>query len=63
MAEAQRRGEIASTQKSTEIAERLWALIDGYSLHALLEPQRMTRARLAELIEQEFERTTTPTEV
>jgi len=63
VAEGQQRGEIASTQKSIEIAERLWALIDGYSLHALLEPQRMTRARVSKLIEQEFERMTTPTEV
>ena len=63
VAEAQERGEISSREKSIEVAERLWGLIDGYSLHALLEPQRMTRERLSQLIEQEFERMTTPTEV
>jgi AcrR family transcriptional regulator len=63
VAEAQERGEISARHKSADVAERLWALIDGFSLHALLEPHRMTRARLAELIEQEFERMTTPTEV
>ena len=63
MAEAQERGEISSREKSIEVAERLWGLIDGYSLHALLEPQRMTRTRLRKLIEQELERMTTPMEV
>jgi len=63
VAEAQERGEISSRDKSIEVAERLWGLIDGYSLHALLEPQRMTRTRLRKLIEQELERMTTPMEV
>jgi AcrR family transcriptional regulator len=63
VAEAQERGEISSREASEDVAERLWSLIDGYSLRALLEPKRMTRSRLAALIEQEFERMTTATEV
>jgi AcrR family transcriptional regulator len=63
VAEAQERGEISSREASADVAERLWALIDGLSLRALLEPRRVTRPRLAALIEQEFERMTTATEV
>ncbi|WP_062107201.1 TetR/AcrR family transcriptional regulator [Bacillus niameyensis] len=32
-------------------AERLYALIDGLALHALLEPQRMSKERIVNLIE------------
>jgi len=63
VAEAQERGEISSSEASEDLAERLWALIDGYSLRTLLEPKRVTRSRLAGLIEQEFERMSTATEV
>jgi AcrR family transcriptional regulator len=59
VAEAQELGEISSIEASEDVAERLWALIDGYSLRALLEPKRVTRSRLAALIEKEFERMTT----
>jgi len=61
--EAQARGEIPSRETSADLAERLLGLIDGFSLHALLDPERLTRKRLATLIEQEFTRITTPTEV
>jgi AcrR family transcriptional regulator len=63
VAEAQKRGEISSREASADVAERLWALIDGLSLRAMLEPRRVTRPRLAALIEQEFERMTNATEV
>jgi AcrR family transcriptional regulator len=63
VAEAQERGEISTQETSVDLAERLHAVIDGLSLHALLDPKRLTRARLAALIEQEFARITTPTEV
>jgi AcrR family transcriptional regulator len=62
-AEAQARGEISSREPSADVAQRLLGLIDGLSLRRLLEPRRVTRARLATLIEQEFRRMTTPTEV
>lgn len=60
--EAQAAGEIDSMQDSADIAERLWALIDGLSLHALLDPRRYRPKRLVSVIEQEFRRLTTPTE-
>jgi AcrR family transcriptional regulator len=63
VAEAQERGEISRREASADVAERLWALIDGYSLRRLLEPRRVSRKRVTELIEQEFERMMTPTEV
>jgi AcrR family transcriptional regulator len=63
VAEAQAAGEISSDEESARVAERLLGLIDGLSLRALLEPKRFTRKRLAALMEQEFIRMTTPTEV
>jgi AcrR family transcriptional regulator len=60
--DARNLGEIDVTEPSADIAERLLALIDGLSLHALLHPARVTRERQAALVEQEFMRMATPTE-
>ena len=54
--------QIHVAEASADIAERLLALIDGLSLHALLNPERVTRERQAALVEQEFTRMATPTE-
>jgi AcrR family transcriptional regulator len=56
--EAQHDGEIASDEAPEDIAERLLGLIDGFSLHALLDPQRLTRERQVALVQQEFGRLT-----
>jgi AcrR family transcriptional regulator len=53
--EAQALGEIDPGVPSADVAERLLALIDGLSLHALLNPERLTRARQVALVEREFE--------
>jgi AcrR family transcriptional regulator len=57
--EAQQAGQIDSEEPAEDIAERLLGLIDGFSLHALLEPQRLTRERQVDLIKREFARLTT----
>jgi AcrR family transcriptional regulator len=57
-AEAQAAGEIAAEHDPTNLAERLLALIDGLSLHALLDPQRVTRERQVALAQQELDRLT-----
>jgi AcrR family transcriptional regulator len=54
--EAQERGEIDAAQVTEDVGERLLALIDGLSLHALLDPERVTRERQVAIVEQEFER-------
>ena len=54
--EAQRDGEIRADDDPEDVAERLLALIDGFSLHTLLDPQRLTRERQVELVEREFQR-------
>lgn len=54
--EAQEAGEIRSEETPEDVAERLLALIDGFSLHTLLDPQRLTRERQGELVRQEFQR-------
>jgi len=54
--EAQERGEIDAAEVKEDVGERLLALIDGLSLHALLDPERVTRERQAAIVEQEFER-------
>jgi len=59
--EAQQDGEIRSGEAPEDIAERLLGLIDGFSLHALLDPQRLTRERQVALVQQEFDRLTTTT--
>lgn len=56
-AEGQAAGEIVPGDPA-DIAERLLALIDGLSLHALLDPQRVTRERQAALANQELDRLT-----
>jgi AcrR family transcriptional regulator len=54
--DAQSAGEIAGDDAPEDIAERLLGLIDGFSLHALLDPQRLTRERQIALVEREFTR-------
>jgi AcrR family transcriptional regulator len=52
--QARKRREIAVAENDKRIAERLLALIDGISLHALLYPERLNRAAQRRLIEREF---------
>lgn len=61
--EAQQAGEIRGDDEPEDVAEGLLALIDGFSLHALLDPQRLTRERQVELVAREFDllRSTNPT--
>jgi AcrR family transcriptional regulator len=54
--EGQQAGEISTGETPEDVAERLLALIDGFSLHTLLDPQRLTRERQEHLVQQEFER-------
>lgn len=56
--EGQEAGEIRTEQEPKEIAERLLALIDGFSLHHLLNPGRLSRKRQVALIGWEFDRLT-----
>jgi AcrR family transcriptional regulator len=56
--EGQAAGEIHSDDAPADIAERLLGLIDGFSLHALLNPERLTHDRLISLVESEFDRLT-----
>ena len=62
MEEARALGEIEPGVPSADVAERLLALIDGLSLHALLNPERLTRERQVAIVEQEFEQMATRTE-
>ena len=57
VAEGQEAGEVVAGEPA-DLAERLLALIDGLSLHALLDPQRVTRERQVALAEQELDRLT-----
>jgi AcrR family transcriptional regulator len=59
--EAQDDGEIGRDEAPEDIAERLLGLIDGFSLHALLDPQRLTRERQVALVQREFDRMRPPT--
>lgn len=54
--EGQRAGEIRRDEAPEDVGERLLALIDGFSLHALLNPERLSEKRQLALIRQEFER-------
>ncbi len=54
--EAQAAGEIDADEEPDGIAERLLALIDGFSLHALLDPRRLPRQRQLALVAEEFDR-------
>jgi AcrR family transcriptional regulator len=49
--EAQQLAEIRDDESAENIAERLHALIDGFSLHALLYPERLSRERIEVLME------------
>jgi AcrR family transcriptional regulator len=60
--DGQHAGEISRDEPPEDIAERLLGLIDGFSLHALLDPQRLTRERQVALIRREFERLVAHTE-
>jgi AcrR family transcriptional regulator len=61
--EGQQAGEIRRDESAPEIAERLLALIDGLSLHSLLNPKRLTRKRQVALIKREFDRLTEDTAI
>jgi AcrR family transcriptional regulator len=54
--EGQEVGEIRGDEAPEDIAERLLGLIDGFSLHALLTPERLSGDRQVTLIDQEFTR-------
>jgi len=54
--DAQATGEIRSDEAPEDIAERLLGLIDGFSLHTLLDPRRLSRSRQVALVQQEFDR-------
>ena len=56
VADGQEAGEVRSDEAPEDIAERLLGLIDGFSLHALLNPERLTQGRQIALIQQEFDR-------
>jgi AcrR family transcriptional regulator len=60
--DAQEAGDMRADDAPEDVAERLLGLIDGFSLHALLDPQRLTRERQVALIRREFERLGTHTE-
>jgi AcrR family transcriptional regulator len=53
--EAQKRGEVDKDERPETIAERLLALIDGISLHALIHPARVSTKLQLATIEREFE--------
>ncbi len=55
VAEAQNHGEIGVEEKPEEITERLLALIDGLSLHAVLYPARVSKEMQTALIERELD--------
>jgi AcrR family transcriptional regulator len=54
--EGQEAGEIRRDEAPQDIAERLLGLIDGFSLHTLLNPERLSGERQVTLIDLEFER-------
>ncbi len=58
-AKGQDAGEIRSDEAPEDMAERLLGLIDGFSLHALLDPERLTRERQVSLVERELTRLST----
>jgi AcrR family transcriptional regulator len=58
--DGQAAGEITRDEPPEDIAERLLALVDGFSLHSLLDPQRLTRERQLALVEREFNRLRLP---
>jgi AcrR family transcriptional regulator len=54
--EGQEADEIRRDEAPQDIAERLLGLIDGFSLHAMLNPERLSDQRQLTLIGQEFDR-------
>lgn len=54
--EAQQLKEIGDDQSAEDIAEHLHALIDGFSLHSLLYPERLFRARIEKLMDAELKK-------
>ena len=52
--EGQQLREIRNDETAEDIAERLHALIDGFSLHSLLYPERLSRERIERLMEAEL---------
>lgn len=54
--EGQRAGEITSERDANDIAEVFLGLIDGFSLHSLLNPERLTPERQVALIDEELSR-------
>jgi AcrR family transcriptional regulator len=54
--EGQEAGEIRRDEAPEDVAERLLGLIDGFSLHSLLNPERLSGDRQVTLIDQEFDR-------
>ena len=58
--EAQRDGELNCERTPEDIAELLLALIDGFSLHGLLDPLRLTPERQIALIDDELGRMSRP---
>jgi AcrR family transcriptional regulator len=52
--EGQELEEIRDGDSAENIAERLHALIDGFSLHSLLYPERLSRERIEKLMEAEL---------
>ncbi|MDQ0323425.1 AcrR family transcriptional regulator [Pararhizobium capsulatum DSM 1112] len=54
--EGQQLKEIRDDESAEDIAEHVHASIDGFSLHALLYPQRLTRERIRKLMEAELKK-------
>jgi AcrR family transcriptional regulator len=54
--EGQEAGEIRGDETPEDVAERLLGLIDGFSLHALLNRERLPPERQIALIQREFDR-------
>jgi AcrR family transcriptional regulator len=58
--DGQEAGEIRGDEPPEDVAEHLLALIDGFSLHGLLDPQRLSRERQVALVDQAFSRLAAP---
>jgi AcrR family transcriptional regulator len=58
--EAQRAGELGPERSPEDVAELLLGLIDGFSLHALLDPLRLSPERQIALIDDELGRMSRP---
>jgi AcrR family transcriptional regulator len=58
--DGQMAGEIRDDESPEDIAENLLALIDGFSLHGLLDPQRLPPERQVALVDRAFARLAVP---